>query len=159
MLFCALLLFASLEVSAEEITIAAASDLNFVFHEVATRFEKQTGNKVRLSFGSSGNFYAQIQNGAPYDLFFSADVEYPSKLQAAGLIEPGSLYEYAIGRLVLWAPNPSPLDPHQGVKALLDPRVRKIAIANPEHAPYGRAAEAALKNAGIYDQLAGKLIV
>jgi molybdate transport system substrate-binding protein len=143
----------------EEITVAAASDLNFVFREVAARFEHETGNTVKLSFGSSGNFYSQIANGAPYDLFFSADIDYPRRLEAAGLTDPGSLYSYALGRLVLWTSNDSKIDVQQGLKCLLDPQVRKIAIANPAHAPYGRAAEAALKREGLYDKVAGKLVL
>ncbi len=154
-----LLVFSALPGCAEEITIAAAADLNFVFQELAVRFEKQTGIKVKVSFGSSGNFYAQIQNGAPYDLFFSADLDYPKKLQEAGFAQPDSLYQYATGKLVLWAPNASNIDVQQGLKALLDPKVQKIAIANPAHAPYGRAAEAALKRAGIYGRISGKLVM
>ena len=87
---------------AEEITIAAASDLNFAFKEIATEYEKTTGNHVRLTLGSSGNFFSQIQNGAPFDLYFSADIAYPRKLEEAGLTVPGSLYQYAVGRIVLW---------------------------------------------------------
>src|SRR5947209_4029181 len=91
---------ASMMASADELGIAAASDLQFVFKEIAGRFEKQTGNSLRLSFGSSGNFFSQIENGAPFDLFFSADVDYPRKLEAEGLTEPGSIYQYARGKLV-----------------------------------------------------------
>ena len=144
---------------AEEITVAAASDLNFVFREVVARFEHETGNTVKLSFGSSGNFYSQIENGAPYDLFFSADIDYPRKLEAAGLTEPGSLYPYASGRLVLWAPNDAKAKVQQGLKCLVEPQVRKIAMANPAHAPYGRAAEAALKKEGLYEKVAAKLVL
>jgi molybdate transport system substrate-binding protein len=86
---------------AGEIKITAASDLTFAFKDVVARFEKQTGNKVKLTYGSSGNFYSQIQNGAPFDLFFSADVSFPQKLEAAGLAEPGTIYEYARGEIVI----------------------------------------------------------
>jgi molybdate transport system substrate-binding protein len=144
--------------SAQEIGIAAASDLQFVFKEIAERFEKQTGASLRLSFGSSGNFFSQIQNGAPFDLFFSADLDYPQKLDAQGLVEPGSMYQYARGKIVLWATNEAQVDVSQGLKVLLDPKIKKIAIANPAHAPYGRAAVAALKSAGIYDKIADKLV-
>jgi molybdate transport system substrate-binding protein len=143
----------------EQITVAAAADLTFAFQEVAARFQKDTGNSVKLSFGSSGNFFSQIQNGAPYDLFFSADISYPQKLEAAGLVEPGSLYRYAEGKIVLWVPNDSPIDLSQGLKALLEPGVRKVAIANPEHAPYGRAAVAALQHEQIYDRIRDKLVL
>jgi len=152
--------FASNEArAADEISIAAASDLQFVMKEIAARYEKQTGTAVKLSFGSSGNFFAQIQNGAPFDLFFSADADYPRKLEAAGQAESGTFYQYATGRIVLWVPNGSPIKLDQGMKALLDPAIKKIAIANPAHAPYGRAAEAAMKSAGVYDQIAGKLVL
>jgi len=143
---------------AGEIKVAAASDLTFAFKDVVAGFEKQTGNRVRLTYGSSGNFFSQIQNGAPFDLFFSADVSFPRKLEAAGLTEPGSIYEYAKGKIVIWAPNASKLDLSKGLTVLLDPSIRKIAIANPLHAPYGAAAVAAMKHAGIYDQVKGKVV-
>ena len=95
---------------AEEITIAAASDLNFAFKDIVAEYERTTGNHVRLTLGSSGNFYAQIQNGAPFDLYFSADIAYPRKLEEAGLTVPGSLYHYAVGRIVLWAGKEAHLD-------------------------------------------------
>ena len=143
---------------ADEITIAAASDLNFVLQELTAQFEKSTGNKVKLTFGSSGNFFAQIQNGAPYDLFFSADMEYPRRLEQQGLAESGGLYRYATGKIVLWALAESSLDVSRGLPALLDAGVRKIAIANPAHAPYGRAASDALHHEGLYDKVADKLV-
>jgi molybdate transport system substrate-binding protein len=148
----------ALEARAGEITVAAASDLTFAFKEVGAKFGKETGNSIKLSYGSSGNFFSQIKNGAPYDMFFSADEAYPRKLEAAGLVEPGSLYEYATGKLVIWVPSKSKLDINQGLKALLDPGVSKIAIADPEHAPYGAAAVAAMRREGIYDQVKGKLV-
>lgn len=144
--------------AAQEITIAAASDLQPAFQEIAGRFEKATGKHVRLIFGSSGNFFAQIQNGAPFDLYFSADIDYPRRLQAAGLTEPG-LYPYATGKIVLWAANESKLDLSRGLRVLLDPGIHKIAIANPEHAPYGRAAVSALRQENIYDRVAAKLVL
>jgi len=144
---------------AGELKVAAASDLTFAFKDVGARFEKQTGNSLKLTYGSSGNFFSQIQNGAPFDLFFSADVSYPQKLEAAGLTEPGTIYEYATGKLVMWVPNASKLDLSRGLSVLLDPSIRKIAVANPLHAPYGVAAVAALRHAGIYDQVKGKLVL
>src|SRR5258707_12031321 len=135
-----------------EIRIAAAADLKFAMGELSEQFERHTGTKVNVTFGSSGNFFSQIQNGAPFDLFFSADVEYPKKLEAAGLVEPGTLYEYAIGRLVVWTPADAKVGvTKEGGKSLLESRVEKIASANPEHAPYGRAAVAALQSSGIYE--------
>jgi molybdate transport system substrate-binding protein len=144
---------------AEDITIAAASDLNFVFRELVTEYEKSTGDRVRLSLGSSGNFYAQIQNGAPFDLYFSADIAYPRKLEEAGLTVPGSLYPYAIGRIVLWAGKDSRLDLSKGLEILREPMIKKIAIANPKHAPYGRAAVAAMEHAQVYDRVKDKLVL
>jgi molybdate transport system substrate-binding protein len=109
--------------------------------------------------GSSGNFYFQIQNGAPFDLFFSADIEYPQKLESAGLAEKGSLYKYAVGKIVLWVPNTSKLDITKGLSALLDSSVHKIAIANPAHAPYGQAAIAALKSEQLYEKVRDKFVL
>jgi molybdate transport system substrate-binding protein len=145
--------------AADELVVAAASDLHFALQDIAKRFEKETGNKVKVSYGSSGNFYNLIENGAPFDLFFSADIDYPRRLEAAGRTEPNSLYEYAAGKLVLWVPQNSPLDLNRGLKVLQDPRIRKIAIANPLHAPYGRAAVAAMQNAGLYANLRQKLVI
>ena len=145
--------------AAQTITIAAAADLQFAFQDVAARFEKNSGKQVKLVFGSSGNFYAQIQNGAPFDLFFSADLDCAKKLDAAGLAEPGTIYEYAVGKIVLWVPEQSQVDLNRGLQVLLDPRIKKIAIANPEHAPYGRAAVAALRHDNLYDQVADKFVL
>lgn len=147
-------------VHAGEISIAAASDLNFAFKEIVADFEKKTANTVKLSLGSSGNFFAQLSNGAPFDLFFSADISYPKKLEDAGLAEPGTLYLYAIGRIVMWVPKGSPIDVGSlGIKALEHPSVKKIAIANPKHAPYGRAAVAAMEHYKLYEQVKDKLIL
>ena len=144
---------------AQEITVAAAADLNYALKDLAARFEQKTGDKVTLSFGSSGNLFSQIQSGAPYDLFFSADEQYPQKLAAAGLMDPASLRSYAIGHLVLWVPNATGLDPQKlKMDLLMEPSVKHIAIANPQHAPYGRAATAALEHYGLNDKLVSKLV-
>jgi molybdate transport system substrate-binding protein len=144
---------------AQEIRVAAAADLKFALDELDAQYEKQAGKKIDVSYGSSGNFFAQIQNGAPFDLLLSADIEYPRKLAAAGLAEPGTLYEYAVGRIVIWMPADARADLAKlGWKALLEPGVERIAIANPEHAPYGRAAVAALRNAGVYEQVRRRLV-
>jgi molybdate transport system substrate-binding protein len=142
---------------AQEIRVAAAADMKFAMTDLAAQFEKQTENKVNVTYGSSGNFFAQIQNGAPFDLFFSADISYPRKLEAAGLAEPGTLSEYAAGRIAIWMSADAKV-PMLGWIMLLGPSVQKIAIANPEHAPYGRAAVAALQKAGIYEQVKEKLV-
>jgi molybdate transport system substrate-binding protein len=147
-------------VDAAEITIAAASDLNFAFKELTAAFEKRTVHRVRLSTGSSGNFYAQIRNGATFDLYFSADVGYPKKLEEEGLTVPGSLYRYAVGRIVVWVPARSPLAVEKlGMEVLLEPSVKKIAIANPKHAPYGRAAVAAMQHFKVHDRVKDKLVL
>jgi molybdate transport system substrate-binding protein len=143
----------------QELTIAAAADLQSAMQEIAARFEKTTGANVKMSFGSSGNFFSQIENGAPFDLFFSADIDYPKKLEAAGLATPGSLYQYATGKIVLWEPKSSLLDINRGLNVVDDPSLRKFAIANPAHAPYGRAAQAALRNAGLWGKVASKLVL
>ncbi len=141
-----------------EIRVAAASDLSFVMPELASQFERQSGCALRVSYGSSGNFLSQLRNGAPFDVFFSADLEYPKRLEAAGLTE-GRVYEYAVGRLALWAPANASVNPaSEHWNALLDPVVAKIALANPDHAPYGRAAIAALKKAGVYERVRTKLV-
>jgi molybdate transport system substrate-binding protein len=145
--------------AAQTITVAAAADLQFAFQDVTARFEKSSGKQVKLIFGSSGNFFAQIQNGAPFDLFFSADLDYAKKLDAAGLAESGTFYEYATGKIVLWTPRQSALDLHRGLQVLLDPAIKKIAIANPEHAPYGRAAVAALRHENLYDRVSSKFVL
>lgn len=145
--------------AAEELTIAAASDLNFAFREIVTEYEKVSGDQVRLTLGSSGNFFVQIQNGAPFDLYFSADITYPKKLEEAGLAVSGSLYPYAIGRIVLWTGNESHLDFSKGLEVLREPTVKKIAIANPKHAPYGRAAVTAMEHAQVYERVKDKLVL
>jgi molybdate transport system substrate-binding protein len=145
--------------AAQDLTIAAASDLQAVLPQVVTRFERQARHTVRVAFGSSGNFFSQIQNGAPFDLFLSADLEYPRRMEEAALAEPGTLYQYATGKIVLWAPRNRVVNFGHGLQALLEPAVRRIAIANPDHAPYGRAAVAALRTAGLYDRLQSKLVL
>jgi molybdate transport system substrate-binding protein len=139
--------------------IAAAADLQTALPELAAVFERERGIKVSMSFGSSGNFFAQIQNGAPFDVFLSADVEYPRRLIAARQADAESLFEYATGRIVLWARNGSGADVRKGLDVLRDPRVHKVAIANPDHAPYGRAAVGALKTAGLYDGVQPKIVL
>jgi molybdate transport system substrate-binding protein len=141
------------------VTIAAASDLIFAMSDIAATFEKATGCTVRVSTGSSGNFLSQIENDAPFDVFFSADIEYPKMLESEGLAAPGSTYLYAVGKIVLWVRNESRLDISKGLAALRDPGIRKVAIANPQHAPYGRAAEEALHKAGVYEEVKNRLVL
>src|ERR1700674_773690 len=141
------------------VTVAAASDLTYAMNEIAANFEKAVGCAVRLSMGSSGNFLTQIENGAPFDVFFSADIEYPRKLESKGLAAPGSTYLYAIGKIVLWTRKDSRVDVGKGFAALRDASVQKIAIANPQHAPYGRAAEEALRKSGVYDAVKDRFVL
>lgn len=152
-------LFISPLCRAQDLTVAAAADLQSVMQDIVAQFQKQTGKDVRVIYGSSGNFFQQIQNGAPFDVFFSANLDYPKQLVAAGLTEPGSYYQYARGKIVLWAPNGSKINLNSGLTVLLDPSVRKIAIANPQHAPYGQAAIAAIEKAGVYDKVKEKFVL
>jgi molybdate transport system substrate-binding protein len=157
----ALAIFLALESpgNAQTLRVAAASDLQFAMKELAGRYEERTGTKVEVTYGSSGNFRAQIENGAPFDLFFSADALYPNQLVSAGAADGETLSIYAHGHLVLWAPAGANLHvAEKGFEVLKDARIEKIAIANPEHAPYGRAAVAALQKAGLYDEVKSKLV-
>jgi len=154
-----LLLTFTFSAAAEEITVAAAADLQFALKDISARFEQQTGNKVNLTFGSSGNFFAQIQNGAPFDVFFSADLDYPKKLEAAGQAEPNTFYQYATGKIVLWVRNDSKLDLSKGLAVLLDTSINKVAIANPAHAPYGGAAMAALDHEKLSERIKDKFVL
>jgi molybdate transport system substrate-binding protein len=145
--------------SDRRLDVAAAADLKFAMDELAGAFGKAHPDvAVSVSYGSSGNFLSQIQNGAPFDLFFSADIEYPKRLAEAGLAQKGSEFPYAVGRIVVWVPRASRIPVEQGVRALTAPDARRIAIANPQHAPYGRAAEAALRKLGVFDALKDKLV-
>jgi molybdate transport system substrate-binding protein len=143
------------------LTIAAAADLNFALEQITREFRAAHPEvALQINYGSSGNFYTQLRNGAPFDVFLSADVEYPRKLASeGGVLRTGaadSIFIYAVGRIVVWVPAGSPLDP---ATALRDSSVRHVAIANPQHAPYGRAAEAALRAMGLYDTVEKKLVL
>ena len=142
--------------------IAAAADLQFALAEIAQRFTQESGKSVRLSFGSSGNFYRQIQQGAPFQVYLSADEAYPLALARQGLaLNEGVLY--AIGRIVILVPHGSPLQADAELKglaaALTGNHLRRFAIANPEHAPYGRAAQAALAKAALWDPIQPFLVL
>jgi molybdate transport system substrate-binding protein len=134
-----------------KLSIAAAADLQFALADGARQFRQQhPQTELAIDYGSSGNFYAQIRNGAPFDLFLSADVQYARNLA------PDAVFVYAAGKIAVWVPASSKLDP---ATALSDPSVRRIAIANPQHAPYGRAAEATLRSMGLYDSVEKKLVL
>jgi molybdate transport system substrate-binding protein len=142
--------------------VAAAADLKFALEQVAAAFHEDTGAEVRLAFGSSGNFFRQIQQDAPFQMFLSADEQFAFDLARAGYaIDEGALY--AVGRIVVMVPHGSPLKADGTLAdlraALDDGRVEKFAIANPEHAPYGRRAEEALRHAGLWEQIKGTLVL
>jgi molybdate transport system substrate-binding protein len=158
LLIVALLLLAGIA-TAQDLTVAAAADLQFAMQDISSRFQQQTKQPVKVIYGSSGNFAQQLQNGAPFDMFFSANLDYPKQLEAAGLIVPDSFYQYAKGKIVIWIPNDSAVDIHSGVQSLLQPAVKKIAIANPQHAPYGKAAVAAMQKGGVYENVKDKLVL
>ncbi len=140
--------------------MAAAADLTFPLREIAADFERQTGIPVRLTFGASGNLLTQIQQGAPFDVYFSADTDYPQRAIKEGLAVADSLTPYAVGQLVVFVPHGTDLDlERHGLDALTSAKVSKLAFANPAHAPYGRAAEAALKKGGVYDKLKERLVM
>lgn len=143
----------------QEITVAAAADLRSALDEITSHFQTESSVHVKVIYGSSGNLFQQIQNGAPFDVFFSANSDYPKKLQAAGFSVSGSYYEYARGHIVLLTSSASPFDLQQGLKVLLEASIRRIAIADPSHAPYGQAAVAALKSQGLYDRVSRKIVV
>jgi molybdate transport system substrate-binding protein len=140
-----------------EITVAAAADLQFAFSDLARLFEERTGHKVTLVFGSSGQLSQQIENGAPYDLIASANVDYISQLADKKLVFKDSITLYARGQIVL-AANRQAVIQTEELEDLLDPKIRYISIADPEHAPYGVAAKQALEAAGLWDLLEPKLV-
>lgn len=143
-----------------EIRVAAAADLKFALEDVSAEFTtKHPGIKVSTTYGSSGTLFAQLANDAPFDLFLSADIDYPRKLIEQGKAAKGSEFLYAVGHLVVWVPNGSALDVDKlGIAALSHPAAKKVAVANPRTAPYGRAAEAALKTLGAYDAVKERLV-
>lgn len=143
---------------AEKITIAAASDLKFALDEAIKHYSKNNPqDEIRVIYGSSGKIFTQIQQGAPYDIYFSADTSYPNKLVTDAYAK-GPVIPYAIGRIVLWAPNDQYSAAKMSLASLLNPAVKRIAIANPKHAPYGKRAEEALKASGLWSQLESKLV-
>ena len=140
-----------------EITVAAASDLTPAFEEIGRDFEANHKTKVVFVFGSTGMLTRQIENGAPMDLFAAANVSFIEQLEQKGLIVPGTKTVYARGRITLWTPVDSNLR-LQSIADLARPEVTRVAIANPDHAPYGLAAKQALETAGIWDRVRPKLV-
>jgi molybdate transport system substrate-binding protein len=154
LLACSLLL--ALPAHAEKITIAAAADLKFAMDEIVAGFRKANpGDEVDVIYGSSGKFHTQIQQGAPYDLYFSADIAFPRELARKGLAA-SEVRPYALGRIVLWSARPDAT--RMTLASLLDPAITRVAIANPKHAPYGKRAEEALRAAGLWEKVEPKLV-
>jgi molybdate transport system substrate-binding protein len=147
---------------AQRPVVAAASDLTFALTEIAEQFAREEGQRVELVFGSSDTLTRQVRDGAPFELFLSADEAFVEELQAAGLARDGGTL-YAIGRIALFAPTGSPLVASEGLdglaRLLSSGRVTRFAIANPEHAPYGRTAEAALRKRGLWNDLQPRLVL
>ena len=141
---------------AGEVNVAVAANFTAPAAEIAAAFEKAGGDKAVLSFGSSGQFYAQIANGAPYQVFLSADAERPAKAEQDGLAVAGTRFTYAVGKLVLWSKTPGLVDPAGAV--LAKGGFAKLAIADPTAAPYGLAAVQTMKALGLYDRLRPKIV-
>jgi len=154
LIVCALLLATAAH--AEKITIAAAADLKFAMDEIVATFKKaNVADEVDVIYGSSGKFHTQVQQGAPYDLYFSADIGFPRELAKAGLAA-SEVKPYAFGRIVVWSAS---LDASKmTLESLTDPKITRVAIANPKHAPYGKRAEEALRAAGLWEKIEPKLV-
>lgn len=146
----------ALTAHAGKITIAVAADLKFAMDEVVSAFKMtNTGNEVDVIYGSSGKFHMQIQQGAPYDLFFSADIGFPRELSKAGLAA-SDVKPYAFGRIVLWSASMDATK--MSLESLTDPKITRIAIANPKHAPYGKRAEETLRTSNLWEKIEPKLV-
>ncbi len=155
--FSAMIASPSLTGSAVEITVAAAADLQFAFTEIAKLYEQRSGHKVILVFGSTGQLVQQIENGAPFDIMAAANITYIDRLIEKGLVDPDSAALHARGRIVL-AANKNMAEPVTELKDLLSDPIKRVAIANPEHAPYGLAAKQALQTAGLWEEIQPKLV-
>lgn len=143
-------------VKAEQITVAAASNFSGAMDEIVTRFEEQSGHRVKVSYGSSGKLFAQVQHGAPFQAFFSADQAKPMALEKAGLVVPGSRFTYALGGLVLWSSQPELVD--EEVHVLKQGNFNKLALANPKLAPYGAAAVEVLQVMDLFEVTSAKWV-
>jgi molybdate transport system substrate-binding protein len=144
------------QVMADEIRVAVASNFADTIRTIAHHFEAESGHKVKLIFGSTGKHYAQIKHGAPFDVFFAADVRRPELLEKEGLILPGSRFTYAVGKIILWSPKADYVDAE--AKVLEHGKFRHLAIANPKLAPYGKAAKQVLQARGVWDALRGSTV-
>jgi molybdate transport system substrate-binding protein len=146
----------SLGVNADEVQVAVAANFTAPMQKIASEFARDTGHTARLAFGSTGKFYAQIKNGAPFQLLLAADDATPVKLEKEGLTVPGSRFSYAVGTLVLWSAKPGLVDPKGAV--LSTGGFARLAVANPKLAPYGAAAMETLAKLGLADKLAAKIV-
>ncbi len=163
LVLCVLVLFASAcsskkapdNAQAKEVRVAAASDLTRAFTDVGAAFEKKTGIKASFNFGSSGLLAKQIEQGAPFSLYAAANKSFVDQVVKAGKCDPATAQLYSRGRLVMWAKNGAPAK----IADLVDPKYKRIGIANPDHAPYGKAAKQALEKAGIYDQIKDRIVL
>lgn len=155
-LLCACIMLLALPAQAEKITIAAAADLKFAMDEIVGAYKKSNAaDEIEVVYGSSGKFNTQLQQGAPFDLFFSADITFPRELAKNGLAA-SEVKPYAVGCIVLWSAS---MDASKmTLDSLTDPKIARIAIANPQHAPYGKRAEEALRAAGLWQKIESKLI-
>ncbi|MBH0193470.1 MAG: molybdate ABC transporter substrate-binding protein [Nitrospira sp.] len=153
---CTLVSMAVTPAFAEQVLVAVAANFVPPFRDVAVEFEKATGHNVRVATGSSGNFYAQIKNGAPFDVFFSADAERPTRLEQDGLGVKNTRFTYAIGRLVLWSPNAALI---RGADTLRSDGFTHLAMANPKTAPYGAAAMQAMQRLGVWETLQPRIVM
>lgn len=149
-------LLLSLPVQAGEVHVAVAANFVGPLGRIAKTFERETGDRVLFSAGSTGKLYAQIRNGAPFDVMLAADARRPELLEQEGLAVPGSRFTYAVGKLVLWSPKPGFVDPAGEV--LKSGRFERLAIANPKTAPYGAAARQTLERLGLWQSLAPRLV-
>jgi len=155
---CAPAAVAAAQPQSQSLTIAAASDLAYCMDDLNAEFRRQHPDAdLKTTTGASGNFFAQIKAGAPFDVFLSADIAYPRELIKAGLADEASLLRYATGHLALWTAREG-VDLSAGLPALASPTIRRIAIANPDTAPYGRAARAALRSAGMWNAVQDRLV-
>lgn len=153
-LFVALLF--TLPAHAAEVSVAVAANFTAPMNTIAAEFTKDTGHQAKLAFGASGKFYAQIRNGAPFQMLLSADDETPAKLEQEGLSVPGSRFTYAVGTLVLWSARVGYVDARGQV--LKQGQFNKLAVANPKLAPYGKAAVEVLTGMGLLDAVTPKLV-
>ncbi|MDG4554946.1 MAG: molybdate ABC transporter substrate-binding protein [Candidatus Competibacter sp.] len=151
-----MLVVSSLAIQADEVQVAVAANFTAPMRKIAAEFEKDTGHKVLLVFGATGKLYAQIKNGAPFQVFLAADDKTPAKLEAEGDAVPGSRFTYAIGTLVLWSAQPGFVD-NQG-EVLIKGQFKHLAMSNPKTAPYGAAAVATLTKLGLFDALRSKFV-